>query len=499
MMIPLWWAVVAFILGGTFGVLGLAVFSGLAGGDEFDMAIRTPSANCVDRRQRRLPQIVGPLCPIVTGCVTPRAGRTRPAPGQRPLQVCSGAAQWCAAGRRARPSARVVLKSIFREMSILPQLRVTSAILPLAGAVATSLIDAQRAFVSAPRTYVCARLSHVLPKLAILPRCRRVAASIPIFARFDEGHAGGIPVFRRVGIRCAAQGRRAVRARRRSGGGRPPRAGGESGRRAAARARESEGGARRSDRRRHRSHRCRTYARASQQRGAGALASGRRRLPSVAAAAASRHSCRRVDDHGRRPDCRRIGLSPGRWLGRGRDRRAGLVLRRQGRNRARAVGARAGTDGTCAAGPRRSSRCRAWRASRLSAGPALRHQGAARAPHGVADRRAQARSRFAGGHRDRIGPPGHRPAVVGARAGFRRQLGGQPDGEYRRPVRGHGAFRSSRGERRCVGGCIAGTGIRWIAHRHRQDFASACAGRAEDGHAGAGRARPPGNHPRPFP
>ena len=38
MMIPLWWAVVAFILGGTFGVLGLAVFSGLAGGDEFDMA-----------------------------------------------------------------------------------------------------------------------------------------------------------------------------------------------------------------------------------------------------------------------------------------------------------------------------------------------------------------------------------------------------------------------------------------------------------------------------
>ena len=38
MMIPLWWAVVAFILGGTFGVLGLAVFSGMAGGDDFDMA-----------------------------------------------------------------------------------------------------------------------------------------------------------------------------------------------------------------------------------------------------------------------------------------------------------------------------------------------------------------------------------------------------------------------------------------------------------------------------
>jgi hypothetical protein len=39
MMIPLWWAVVAFILGGTFGVLGLAVFSGIPGGDELDMAV----------------------------------------------------------------------------------------------------------------------------------------------------------------------------------------------------------------------------------------------------------------------------------------------------------------------------------------------------------------------------------------------------------------------------------------------------------------------------
>ena len=38
MMIPLWWAVVAFIMGGTLGVLGLAVFSGMPGGDEFDMA-----------------------------------------------------------------------------------------------------------------------------------------------------------------------------------------------------------------------------------------------------------------------------------------------------------------------------------------------------------------------------------------------------------------------------------------------------------------------------
>ena len=40
-----------------------------------------------------------------------------------------------------------------------------------------------------------------------------------------------------------------------------------------------------------------------------------------------------------------IGLSPRRRLGRGRRRRAGLVLRRQGRDRARAVGARARADG----------------------------------------------------------------------------------------------------------------------------------------------------------
>jgi hypothetical protein len=38
MMIPFWWAVVAFILGGTSGVLGLAIFSAMPGGDELDMA-----------------------------------------------------------------------------------------------------------------------------------------------------------------------------------------------------------------------------------------------------------------------------------------------------------------------------------------------------------------------------------------------------------------------------------------------------------------------------
>ena len=38
MMIPLWWAVVAFILGGTGGAVGLALFSAMPGGDELDVA-----------------------------------------------------------------------------------------------------------------------------------------------------------------------------------------------------------------------------------------------------------------------------------------------------------------------------------------------------------------------------------------------------------------------------------------------------------------------------
>jgi hypothetical protein len=37
-MIPFWWAVVAFILGGTSGVVGLALFSAMFAGDELDMA-----------------------------------------------------------------------------------------------------------------------------------------------------------------------------------------------------------------------------------------------------------------------------------------------------------------------------------------------------------------------------------------------------------------------------------------------------------------------------
>ena len=38
MMIPFWWVVVAFILGGTSGVLGLAIFSAMPGTEEPDMA-----------------------------------------------------------------------------------------------------------------------------------------------------------------------------------------------------------------------------------------------------------------------------------------------------------------------------------------------------------------------------------------------------------------------------------------------------------------------------
>ena len=37
MMIPLWWAVVAFILGGTGGAVGLALFSAMVGDDELDV------------------------------------------------------------------------------------------------------------------------------------------------------------------------------------------------------------------------------------------------------------------------------------------------------------------------------------------------------------------------------------------------------------------------------------------------------------------------------
>ncbi len=42
MLISLWWVVVAFILGGTFGVLGLAIFSSMPGGDKLELAKVTP-------------------------------------------------------------------------------------------------------------------------------------------------------------------------------------------------------------------------------------------------------------------------------------------------------------------------------------------------------------------------------------------------------------------------------------------------------------------------
>ena len=124
------------------------------------------------------------------------------------------------------------------------------------------------------------------------------------------------------------------------------------------------------------SHRRRAYACARERRGARPLAPGRRRLPPVVVAAASRHRSRRVDDQGRRPDRRRLGLSPGRRLGQGRHRRPGVVLRRAGRDGARAVGARAGPDRPRAPPESRAIRPGARPRAEQAAGSALRDQGA---------------------------------------------------------------------------------------------------------------------------
>jgi hypothetical protein len=45
MLIPFWWVVVAFILGCTSGVLGLAIFSAMPAGDELDMTKATGIGN----------------------------------------------------------------------------------------------------------------------------------------------------------------------------------------------------------------------------------------------------------------------------------------------------------------------------------------------------------------------------------------------------------------------------------------------------------------------
>ena len=154
----------------------------------------------------------------------------------------------------------------------------------------------------------------------------------------DEVHTGRFPLFRCVGVRGAAQGWRRVRRRRRAGSRRPAGAGGEVRRSAGSRARKPEDRAGRGNSREHRSHRRGAHACACEQRGARADAPRRHRLPSVAAAAASRHRGGRVDDPRGRSDRRRKRLSPRRRLGCGRGRGAGLVFRRQGRDRRASCG-----------------------------------------------------------------------------------------------------------------------------------------------------------------
>ena len=276
-------------------------------------------------------------------------------------------------------------------------------------------------------------------------------------------HDGRIPIFRGECVRSLAQGRGRHRARGRAGGRRSPGARGAGRRRARPRARESEDRAGRRDPRGHRSHRRRAHPRARQQRGAGPLAPRRHRLSSVAAAEASRHRRRRVDDPGARSDRGRIGLSSGRRLGRRRHRRAGLVLRRQGRNRPRIVGARAGADGPRAPDQGRSPCRRARRAACLRAGRPVRDQGADDPQDRFVNRGTEIHDDIAGGHPDRPRSSRNCQPRVRPRAGLRRELGRKPSREPCRPVRRHGAFRSVSGERRGPVHRAARTGIRGTA------------------------------------
>ncbi len=186
----------------------------------------------------------------------------------------------------------------------------------------------------------------------------------------DEVHGGRVTLFRRHGLRGVAQGW----GRHRTGGGarrrRPAGRGRAEGRRRRPRAGQSQDRSRGGHSRRHRHHRRRAHARAGEQRGAGAVAPGRHRLSPVAAAAPSRHRRGGMDDPRRRPDRRRLRLPPGRRLGCRRRGRAGLVLCRQGRIRARPLGARAGADGLAAVdagrAPRGASTARCPRSSRTN-------------------------------------------------------------------------------------------------------------------------------------
>ena len=131
--------------------------------------------------------------------------------------------------------------------------------------------------------------------------------------------------------------------------------------RARPRAGQSEDRSRRGDRRRHRAHRRRTYACARQQRGARALAPGRRLAiirRCCRAIAASRRSSGRSSKAIRLPAARSITWPTAGTRARSPRRTGASSARRIG---ARAVGARAGADGPQAFDASRAPRARAWR------------------------------------------------------------------------------------------------------------------------------------------
>ena len=143
---------------------------------------------------------------------------------------------------------------------------------------------------------------------------------IGAIGRLHEVHAGRLPLFRGGGVRRVAQGCceivRVV-APAADDGWRSRR----GGRRAGPRPRQSQARAGRGDSRRNRSHRRRAYARPRKRRGARAVATRRHRLPPFAACRAIAASPRW---NGRSSKAitiaRRLRLSPGRWMGRRRDR-----------------------------------------------------------------------------------------------------------------------------------------------------------------------------------
>ena len=122
-------------------------------------------------------------------------------------------------------------------------------------------------------------------KRSFPPRNRgSVVTSVSWQPRYDEDHIGGIALFRRDGVRDAAEGRRRHRARGRPCSRRSNCAGGAGCPRAGPRAGEPEGGAGRCHRSWHGPHRRGAYARAGQQRSA-------RACPVWAASATTRRSC----------------------------------------------------------------------------------------------------------------------------------------------------------------------------------------------------------------